>query len=39
VSIISELGWLVAAGGVLGVAGALLMMNGFLLLVEVPFLE
>ena len=39
VSIISELGWLVAAGGVLGVAGALLMVNGFLLLVEVPFLE
>ena len=39
VSIISELGWLVAAGGVLGVVGTLLMMNGFLLLVEVPFLE
>ena len=39
VSIISELGWLVAAGGVLGVVGALLMANGFMLLVEVPFLE
>ena len=39
VSIISELGWLVAAGGVLGVVGALLMANGFMLLVEAPFLE
>jgi hypothetical protein len=38
VSIIAEIGWLVAIGGALGVLGALLMANGFLLLVHVPFL-
>jgi hypothetical protein len=38
VSIIAEIGWLVAVGGALGVLGALLMANGFLLLVNVPFL-
>ena len=38
VSIISAIGWLVAVGAVLGVVGELLMVNGFLLLVEVPFL-
>ncbi len=38
VAIISGLGWLVAIGSVLGVAGALLMVNGFMLLVEIPFL-
>jgi hypothetical protein len=39
VSIIAELGWLVAVGAALGIAGGLLMINGFLLLVEVPFLS
>lgn len=39
VSIIAELGWLVAVGAALGIAGGLLMVNGFLLLVEVPFLS
>jgi Domain of unknown function (DUF4337) len=38
VSIITEIGWLVAIGGALGILGALLMANGFLLLVTVPFL-
>jgi hypothetical protein len=38
VAIISGLGWLVAIGATLGIVGALLMVNGFLLLVEVPFL-
>jgi hypothetical protein len=38
VSIIAEVGWLVAIGAILGGVGALLMVNGFLLLVEVPFL-
>jgi hypothetical protein len=38
VSIIAEIGWLVAVGGALGILGALLMANGFLLLVNVPFL-
>jgi len=38
VSIIAEVGWLVAFGAILGGLGALLMVNGFLLLVEVPFL-
>jgi len=38
VSIIAEVGWLVAFGAILGGLGALLMINGFLLLVEVPFL-
>jgi hypothetical protein len=38
VSIIAEAGWLVGIGLALGVLGSLLMINGFLLLVEVPFL-
>jgi hypothetical protein len=38
VAIIAELGWLVGIGAVLGVVGALLMVNGYMLLVEVPFL-
>jgi uncharacterized protein DUF4337 len=38
VSIIAEIGWLVGFGAVLGLVGALLMVNGFLLLVDVPFL-
>jgi len=38
VAIIAELGWLVGIGAVLGVVGALLMVNGYLLLVELPFL-
>ena len=38
VAIIAELGWLVGIGAVLGIAGALLMVNGYLLLVELPFL-
>jgi len=39
VAIISELGWLVAFGAILGVLGTLFMVNGYLLLVEVPFLD
>lgn len=39
VAIIAELGWLVGIGAVLGVVGALLMVNGYLLLVELPFLS
>jgi hypothetical protein len=38
VAILSGLGWLVAFGAILGTVGALLMVNGFLLLVEIPFL-
>jgi hypothetical protein len=39
VSIIAEIGWLVAIGAILGGIGALLMINGFTLLVAVPFLS
>lgn len=39
VAIIAELGWLVGIGAVLGVIGGLLMVNGYLLLVELPFLS
>ena len=39
VAIVAELGWLVGFGGALGVVGTLLMVNGYLLLVEVPVLE
>src|SRR5690349_2859296 len=39
VAIIAEVGWLVGIGALLGAAGGLLMINGFLLLVEVPFLS
>jgi hypothetical protein len=38
VSIVAELGWLAFLGGGVGVLGALLMINGFFLLIEVPFL-
>lgn len=36
VAIIAELGWLVAVGAMLGGIGVLLMVNGYLLLVEIP---
>ena len=36
VAIIAELGWLVAVGATLGGIGVLLMVNGYLLLVEIP---
>jgi hypothetical protein len=36
VSIVAELTWLAFVGGALGLAGALLTLNGFLLLVEIP---
>ena len=36
VSIVSGLAWLAWFGGALGIVGGLLMINGFLLLVEVP---
>lgn len=39
VSLLSGQLWLVYAGGGLGIAGALLMLNGYLLLVRIPFLE
>jgi len=39
VAIIAELSWLMVVGGALGCIGTLLMVNGFLLLVEVPFLS
>ena len=39
VAIIAELGWLVGIGAVHGVIGGLLMVNGYLLLVELPFLS
>jgi hypothetical protein len=38
VAIVSELAWLTWIGGALGIMGTLLMLNGFLLLVEVPWL-
>lgn len=38
VAIIAEVGWLVGFGALLGIVGGLLMVNGFLLLVDVPFL-
>lgn len=38
VAIVAELWWLSFFGGALGLAGGLLTVNGFLLLVEVPFL-
>ncbi len=38
VSIVAEVIWLAFFGGALGIAGALLMINGFLLLVEIPWL-
>ena len=36
VSIVAEVTWLAFVGGGLGLIGALLMVNGYLLLVEVP---
>lgn len=36
VAIITGLAWLLLFGGVLGIAGVLLTINGFLLLVEIP---
>lgn len=36
VSIVAELLWLALIGGALGIAGGLLMVNGYLLLVEIP---
>jgi hypothetical protein len=39
VSIVAELFWLAALGGVLGILGTLLMVNGFLLLVAIPGLS
>lgn len=38
VAIVAEVTWLSFLGGALGVLGALLMINGYLLLVEVPWL-
>jgi len=38
VAIVAEQVWLSFIGGALGVLGALLMINGYLLLVELPFL-
>ena len=39
VAIIADLVWLSFFGGIIGVIGSLLMVNGYLLLVEVPFLS
>jgi hypothetical protein len=36
VAIVAEVAWLAFVGGALGLIGALLMLNGFFLLVEVP---
>ncbi len=36
VSIVAEIAWLAFVGGALGVLGTALMLNGFLLLVEIP---
>jgi Domain of unknown function (DUF4337) len=38
VAIVAEVAWLAFAGGALGVIGGMLMINGFLLIVEIPFL-
>lgn len=38
VAIVAELTWLSFFGGALGLAGALLMINGYLLVVQLPFL-
>ena len=39
VAIVANLGWLAFLGGAVGVVGALLAVNGFLLLVEIPGLS
>ena len=38
VSIVADVVWLSFFGGAIGVIGTLLMINGFTLLVELPFL-
>jgi hypothetical protein len=38
VSIVATLPWLAIAGGLVGVVGTLLMINGYTLTVEIPFL-
>ncbi|MDQ8728803.1 DUF4337 domain-containing protein [Bradyrhizobium sp. LHD-71] len=38
VSIVATLPWLAVLGGVVGALGALLMINGYILAVEIPFL-
>jgi len=39
IAIVAEQKWLSYIGGALGLVGALLMLNGYLLLVEIPFLS
>jgi hypothetical protein len=39
VAIVADLAWLSFIGGALGIGGALLMLNGFYLFVELPFLS
>ena len=39
VSIVANLAWLAFFGGAMGIVGGLLCINGFLLLVEIPFLS
>ena len=36
VAIVADVAWLAFVGGVLGIAGAVLMLNGFFLFVEIP---
>ena len=38
VSIVATLPWLAILGGIVGAAGGLLMVNGYTLAVEIPFL-
>ena len=38
VAIVAEVSWLAFLGGTLGVVGGLLMINGFLLVVDIPYL-
>jgi hypothetical protein len=38
VSIVATLPWLAIVGGIVGAAGGLLMVNGYTLAVEIPFL-
>jgi succinate-acetate transporter protein len=38
IAIVAEQVWLSYVGGVVGLLGALLMLNGYLLLVEIPLL-
>lgn len=39
VSIVATLPWLAFVGGAVGLAGTLLMVNGYLLLVDIPFMS